>query len=207
VGQAGRARFERFGPLGGSRRSDRETAPVQWLEPMPFAYYQRLSPRDRAIYRRSDAVRSLTLPRPALLHPAVDRLREALSTERRADVETACNELALGLCRELDLPPLRVEVLAVRPSHDWGELHGLYTRTAGRAPHVQLWMRTAHHRRLVAFRTFLRTLLHELGHHVDYELLGLADSFHTEGFFKRESSLFHQLVPEAKAENAAGASE
>ena len=60
-------------------------------------------------------------------------------------------------------------------------------------------MRTARHRRVVAFRTFLRTLLHEIGHHVDYELLRLADSFHTEGFFKRESSLFRQLVPEAGA--------
>jgi hypothetical protein len=47
---------------------------------------------------------------------------------------------------------------------------------------------------VVAFRSFLRTILHEFGHHLDYELLGLADSFHTEGFFKRESSLFHQLV-------------
>ena len=47
----------------------------------------------------------------------------------------------------------------------------------------------------MAFRTFLRTLLHEVGHHLDYEHLRLADSFHTEGFFKRESSLFYQLVP------------
>ena len=51
--------------------------------------------------------------------------------------------------------------------------------------------------RIVAFRTFLRTLLHEIGHHLDYERLALADSFHTEGYFKRESSLFRQLVPEA----------
>jgi hypothetical protein len=63
-------------------------------------------------------------------------------------------------------------------------------------------MRTARHRRVVAFRTFLRTLLHEMGHHVDYERLGLADSFHTEGFFKRESSLFRKLVPEAAAGRA-----
>jgi hypothetical protein len=63
-------------------------------------------------------------------------------------------------------------------------------------------MRTARHRRVVAFRTFLRTLLHEIGHHVDYELLHLADSLHTEGFFKRESSLFRQLVPEAGADPA-----
>ncbi len=47
---------------------------------------------------------------------------------------------------------------------------------------------------MVAFRTFVRTLLHELCHHLDYELLKLDDSFHTEGFFKRESSLFKQLV-------------
>jgi uncharacterized damage-inducible protein DinB len=47
---------------------------------------------------------------------------------------------------------------------------------------------------VVAFRTYLRTLLHEVGHHVDYTLLRLQDSFHTEGFYKRESSLFHQLM-------------
>jgi hypothetical protein len=56
-------------------------------------------------------------------------------------------------------------------------------------------MRTAKQRRVVAFRTFLRTLLHEVGHHMDYALLGLRESFHTEGFYRRESSLFHQLVP------------
>jgi uncharacterized damage-inducible protein DinB len=55
-------------------------------------------------------------------------------------------------------------------------------------------MRTARHKRVVAFRTFLRTLLHEVGHHVDYTLLRLGDSFHTQGFYARESHLFHQLV-------------
>ena len=59
---------------------------------------------------------------------------------------------------------------------------------------------------MVAFRTFLRTLLHELGHHLDYEYLRLAESFHTEGFFRRESSLFRQLVPEAKGAGPAGGS-
>ena len=56
-------------------------------------------------------------------------------------------------------------------------------------------MLTVHHKRVVAFKTFLRTILHEVGHHLDYTYLKLADSYHTEGFFKRESSLFHQLVP------------
>jgi hypothetical protein len=60
-------------------------------------------------------------------------------------------------------------------------------------------MRTARYKRVVAFRTFLRTLLHEIGHHLDYHCLKLSDSFHTEGFFRRESSLFRQLVPEDAA--------
>ena len=41
------------------------------------------------------------------------------------------------------------------------------------------------------------TLLHELCHHLDYHALKLADSLHTEGFFRRESDLFRQLVPES----------
>lgn len=174
---------------------------------MAFAYYQRLSARDRAIYRKSDAVAALRLPRPRELHGAVAELARALAGEERRGVETAAQRLASGLSDQLGLPPVRVEVLAVRPSADWGELHGLYTREGGRAARIQLWMRTAHHKRVVAFRSFLRTLLHEVGHHVDYEHLGLADSFHTEGFFRRESSLFKQLVDEASPGAGPGADE
>jgi hypothetical protein len=162
---------------------------------MPFAYYDRLSARDRAIYRRSDAVTSLDLPHAEALRPTVGELREALGRDDRAAVASCAGRLGQGLAGQLGLPPVRVEVLAVRPAAGWGELHGLYTREEGRVPRIQLWMRTARRRRVVAFRTFLRTLLHELGHHVDYERLRLPDSFHTEGFFKRESSLFKQLVP------------
>jgi hypothetical protein len=165
---------------------------------MPFAYFDRLSARDQAVYRKSDAVTSLPLPEAERLRPLVEELRAALGRDDRREVEAAASGLALGLAGQLSLASVRVEVLAVRPSARWGELHGLYTRDERRPAKIQLWMRTARHRRVVAFRTFLRTLLHEIGHHVDYERLRLADSFHTEGFFKRESSLFHQLVPEPR---------
>jgi uncharacterized damage-inducible protein DinB len=33
-----------------------------------------------------------------------------------------------------------------------------------------------------------------MGHHLDYTLLKLGDSLHTQGFYQRESHLFHQLV-------------
>ena len=95
----------------------------------------------------------------------------------------------------LHVEPVRVKVLAVRPHNEWGELHGLYEPAEGRrTAAITLWMRTAQRRQVVAFRSFLRTLLHELCHHLDYVLLELHESYHTEGFYKRESSLFHQLV-------------
>jgi len=158
---------------------------------MPFPYYARLSARDQRIYQASDRVTAVRLARPALLHSLVAVLREALEREDRRAVEAAASYLCRGITAMLE-----VEVLAARPTARWGELHGLYTRDGRQAPRIQLWMRTARHRRVVKFRTFLRTLLHETGHHLDYEHLKLSDSFHTEGFFRRESSLFHQLVPE-----------
>jgi hypothetical protein len=165
---------------------------------VPFAYYERLSRAQQKIYRESDAVTEIRLERPASLHPLVVSLEAALGTEERAATQAATERLVQGLTDALGIPRVTVEVLAARPHAQWGELHGLYTVTAGRRPKIQLWMRTAKQKRVVAFRTFLRTMLHEVGHHVDYALLRLADSFHTEGFYKRESSLFYQLVPSAR---------
>ena len=162
---------------------------------MPFAYYERLSPRDQRIYRESDRVTAIALARPDLLAPFVQALRAALDLDDRRGVAAACGYLAGGITEMLGVAPVSVEVLAVRPSSSGGELHGLYTPAGPSPARIQLWMRTARHRRVVAFKAFLRTLLHELVHHLDYHHLKLADSFHTEGFFKRESSLFHQLVP------------
>lgn len=163
---------------------------------MPFAYFGRLSRRQQAIYLRSDALTTVDLPAAERLRPAVRRLAEELAREDRPGTEQAARELIAGLARALGVPPVRVQVLAARPHAKWGELHGLYEipRQRTLSPLITLWMRTARQKRVVAFRTFLRTLLHEVGHHLDYTLLRLGDSFHTQGFYARESHLFHQLV-------------
>jgi hypothetical protein len=164
---------------------------------MPFAYYARLSARNKRIYRQSDAVEQVVIPDPAALRPLVGVLADALAQEDRHATERACQRLADAMLGQLALPPVRLSVLAARPSRSWGELHGYYDPTReGVAPTLTLWMRTAQRKQVVAFRTFLRTFLHEIGHHLDYELLRLAETFHTEGFYKRESNLFRQLVVE-----------
>ena len=164
----------------------------------PFPYYRRLSPGDKAIYRASDRIERIPLPRARQLWASVTEIGETLAAERRAHLNRACQQLCDDLLAQLEVAPLTVKVLSARPSDDWGELQGLYEPAENRAEaRISVWMRTAQKRNVVAFKTFLRTLLHELGHHLDYELLELEDSFHTEGFFKRESSLFHQLVKSA----------
>ena len=163
---------------------------------MVFAYYHRLSAPQKRVYRQSDEASAVALPCAAALRPLVATLPQALQMENRQLLECICQQLADGITSALRVPPVRIELLAVRPADDWGELHGLYTARDGRRRAlIQLWMRTAHHKRMVAFKTFVRTLLHELCHHLDYELLDLADSFHTAGFYKRVSHLFHQLAP------------
>ena len=162
---------------------------------MAFSYYNRLTPKQKRIYRESDKVSSIRLPGNVLLSHSVKRIGRALKSENRIKVEKASQELAHALMVGLKLSPVKVIVLSKRPSRTWGELHGLYEPKEGRGrPKITVWMRTAQRRQVVAFRTYLRTLLHEFGHHLDYELLKLADSFHTEGFYKRESSLVHQLL-------------
>jgi hypothetical protein len=166
-----------------------------------FAYYHRLAPRQQRIYRQSDAVVSIALPDPAPLHGLTRQLSAALKQGKRAAVENLSQRIAAEITARLGVVPLRVKVLTVRPNWETGELHGEYSRPATHrgTPVVSVWMRTAARGQVVAFRTFLRTLLHEICHHLDYELLKLADSLHTEGFYKRESSLMRQLAGARKS--------
>ncbi len=164
---------------------------------MVFPYYNKLSAAQKRIYRKSDEIHTVPLSEISDILPLVTRLVATLEGGDRSRTEDICRALATGLASRLAVPPLRLRVLAVRPSAGWGELHGLYEQAEGRASAVvTLWMRTAKHHRVVAFRSFFRTFLHEFCHHLDYHRYGLPDSLHTEGFYKRESSLFHQLVKE-----------
>jgi hypothetical protein len=169
---------------------------------VPFAYYDRLSAARKKTYRQSDAIERVDLPPGGSLDDLLARLESALATENRGEVERLGQQLANDLTTRLKVPRVRLRVLSVRPSGNWGELHGLYEPFEdGTPPLITLWMRTVARKQVVAFKTFLRTLLHELCHHLDYELYRLPETFHTEGFYKRESSLYYQIRGEApKAE-------
>ena len=162
---------------------------------MPFSYFADLNPVQQAIYLLSDQMPSPRVQEPEAIWPLVIALERALKAGKRKDIEVVTSVLCDALTDAVGAVRVRLRVLAVRPSNEEAELHGLYTWHKRRMPTIQVWMRTAKKARVVAFRSYLRTVLHELCHHLDVTLLELPESFHTQGFFRRESSLFHQIVP------------
>jgi hypothetical protein len=173
---------------------------------MRFSYYDRLSAARQSIYRRSDAIHALGIPRSLALGDVVRRIEAALGADDRSAVQRACQQLVDALNEGYRVPPARVRILDKRPAEGDGELHGLYEPAEGQSPaRITAWMRTSQRLKVVAFRTFLRTLVHELCHHLDYELFALEETFHTEGFYKRESSLAGALFAQRDAESKAGA--
>jgi hypothetical protein len=172
---------------------------------MRFAYYDRLSAERKKIYRRSDAIVALGVPPGLELSVAVSRIEAALAADDRVAVQSACQGLLDALTAGYRVPPVRVRILARRPADGYGELHGLYEPEEGRtAARITAWMRTAQKQHVVAFKTFLRTVIHELCHHLDYELFALEETFHTEGFYKRESALVAALLAQRRGKIEAG---
>jgi len=164
----------------------------------------------RRQYDRSNAVGSIPVRVSPRLRRAVELLETCLDDAARKKCGRAelrrTEELAQivsdELCGALRVRLPQVKVRGKRPLNSTGELHGLFTTGPSREDCIQVWMLTAKRQQVVKFKTFLRTLVHEVCHHLDYVLLGLRDSFHTDGFFKRESSLVHQLLrtrPQAAA--------
>lgn len=164
---------------------------------MPFPFYDKLTPARQRIYRASDAIHRIEIANIRTMAPQVQQIERALGTANRAATEQACQALVNQLNTQLKTPAVRVRVLERRPSDDYGELHGLYEPdNGGKVATVTIWMRTAQKEQVVKFRTFLRTLIHEMCHHFDYEHFRLAETFHTEGFYQRESVLLKELLGE-----------
>jgi hypothetical protein len=166
-------------------------------------YFYRLSGRAQRIYLASEAIEKFDLVASPQAIRALAMLMNALEAEDVARIEPLARALAAEVCRLLGVPPVPVEVRGVRPHNTRGELHGLFypfDRIRRTHAHIILWMRTAQRHDVVKPRTFVRTLMHEVGHYLDYTLLRLGDSFHTGGFFKRESSLVRALTATGPAQ-------
>lgn len=166
------------------------------------AFFYRLTARSQRCYLKSDAIdRYNFVPSGAALARTKMLLR-TLETGSLASINQAAQYLVDEICRIMNIARVRVEIRGVRPRDTRSELHGIFYPLE-RPPRMVVWMRTAQRRDIVKPKTFLRTLLHELGHYLDYAVLDLGDSFHTKGFFKRESFLVRSLYVTAREEAGA----
>jgi hypothetical protein len=157
------------------------------------AFFYKLPLRAQRCFLKSDSIAGFEGFTPGL--EAKNRLADlqhALESGTLRSVQEGAAALMSELCRGFGVASIRVEVRGVRPHNARGELHGLFRLS--QPPEIVLWMRTAQRHEVVKPRTFLRTLLHELCHYLDYALLKLEDSYHTMGFFKRESFLVRSLI-------------
>jgi hypothetical protein len=156
------------------------------------AFFYRLAPRDQKVYLRSDAIDAFNLMAGPNTLPLAGALIAALEGGSVTATARAAQDLVTELCRLLGVRSVPIEVKGVRPRNARGELHGIFYPDA---PRIVLWTRTALRQDVVKPKTFLRTLMHELAHYFDYALLRLGNSYHTRGFFKRESFLVRAVFP------------
>jgi hypothetical protein len=160
-------------------------------------YYYRLSARAQRTWLKSDSISRFDLVPGKTAFALTAGLMRALEFGAPPGVERASQALITELCRLMAVRSVRVEVRGVRPHNARGELHGIfYPRGPAQPPSeplIILWMCTARRHDVVKPKTFLRTLMHELCHYLDYALLRFDDSFHTAGFFQRESFLVRTL--------------
>ncbi len=186
-------------------------ASVSEARPLP-AFYYRLSARAQRCYLKSDALDRYVLAASPAAITIASRLAAVLPTAAPSLAQRGAQALGNELCRLLGVAPVRIEVRGVRPHNARGELHGIFypdgtgriqapgspaAPRRDREPLIVLWMRTAQRHDVVKPRTFIRTMMHELGHYFDYAHFRFDDSFHTGGFFKRESFLIRALFPDS----------
>ncbi len=163
---------------------------------MAYMHYHRFTKAQRKVASKSDSLLPIKLYELVILQPLAAEIHNQLSLRNLEFVERTSQHLIDAICSQLEFSDVRVHVLETRPHDEDSELHGLYepvddTRSRAR---VYVWMRTAKRQQVVAFKTYLRTLIHEFCHHLDYEYYQLEDSLHTKGFFQRESNIVKQLI-------------
>lgn len=77
-----------------------------------------------------------------------------------------------------------------RPCKGRGQIGGWYVVNEKK---IIIYNTTAKTNKTISIKSFYDILLHEFIHHYDYEVIGLTDSLHTSGFYKRISDLKNKL--------------
>ncbi len=158
--------------------------------------------RDTPDFTRSNKI-------PALeYHPApgerelTGRLIASTSARER---EALGQELLDNICRNLKIPRARLRVFEERQPHKLRggklayKLYGVYRCDSAV---IEIANLTSIRKQVVAGKTFLDTLIHELMHHIDRKLLRIPSTPHSPGFYARIEDLKTKLMRTRGGERA-----
>lgn len=144
----------------------------------------------------STIINPITTKKLTSLHIAVKMLSDALKNGEENAINEFTNEMIAELNLIYKLPHLKVFTGGKRRmTRSGGQYYGVYrTRGSQETRHsISVYSRTAKTQKYVAPKTFLRTLIHEWGHHYDKHKLKLNSTFHTKGFYDRMNIIYNQL--------------
>ena len=138
---------------------------------------------------------------PALEYQPASREREL--TSRLIASTSAREREALGqklldeICRSLKIPPARLRVFEERQPHKLRggklayKLYGVYRCDSAV---IEIANLTSIRKQVVAGKTFLDTLIHELMHHIDRKFLRIPSTPHSPGFYARIEDMKTKLM-------------
>jgi hypothetical protein len=148
--------------------------------------------KNRALFVRSDALRTLELPPDDRLPELAFAIESAMRSGAAPEVRRACATFLDTAAQFYRVSSCDIRILAARPlrvrERSTTELFGDY-HPQDHA--IRIWMRTAVRKEVTSFGTLLSTLCHEFCHHLDFKRFSFPDSWHTRGFYGRCAQLYH----------------
>ncbi len=150
--------------------------------------------RDTPDFMRSNKLPALEYRPAAQERELTGKLIVSTSADER---EALGQKLLDNICRSLKIPRARLRVFEKRQPH---KLHGgklaykLYGVYHCDSALIEIANLTSIRKQVVAGKTFLDTLIHELMHHIDRKFLRIPSTPHSPGFYARIEDLKTKLM-------------
>ena len=150
--------------------------------------------RDTPDFTRSNKFPALEYQPKAQERELTGKLIASTSAKER---EALGQKLLDEICRSLKIPRARLRVFAERQPHKLRggklayKLYGVYRCDSAV---IEIANLTSIRKQVVAGKTFLDTLIHELMHHIDRKFLRIPSTPHSPGFYARIEDLKTKLM-------------
>ena len=154
-----------------------------------------------------DFIRSDKFPK-LVYRPTVgerELTRNLIASTSADERESLGQKLLDNICRSLNIPRTRLRVFEKRQPHKLrgGKLaYKLYGTYNCETAVIEIANLTSVRKQVVAGKTFLDTLIHELMHHIDRKFLRIPSTPHSPGFYKRIEDLKTKLMRTKSGERA-----